>query len=70
MSKTPHINLPTEVIRYEIETPGGYPVCQSDLMKVGSKVVRSEVVYELAVLKVVQCVQDIYKCKTCEKEGP
>lgn len=62
-------NLPTEVIRYEIETPGGCPVCQSDLVKVGSKVVRSEVVYEPAVVKVVQHVQDIYKCKTCGKEG-
>lgn len=62
-------NLPTEVIRYEAALEGGCPVCEGDLIKVGSKVVRSEVVYEPAVLKVVQHVQDIYKCKTCGKDG-
>lgn len=62
-------NLPTEVIRYEVETDGGCPVCEGDLIKVGSKVVRSEVVYEPAVLKVVQHVQDIYKCKNCGRDG-
>ena len=62
-------NLPTEVIRYETETQNGCPVCQGDLMKVGSKVVRSEVVYEPAVLKIVQHVQDVYKCKGCGQDG-
>lgn len=46
-------NLPTEVIRYEVETDGGCPVCEGDLIKVGSKVVRSEVIYEAGTPKPV-----------------
>lgn len=62
-------NLPTEVTRYEADTGNGCPVCQGDLMKVGPKVVRSEVVYQPAELKTVQHVQDIYKCKECGTAG-
>jgi len=62
-------NLPTEVVRCETETKNGCPVCQSDLVKIGSKVIRSEVRYIPAELKVIQYVQDIYKCTSCGSEG-
>ena len=61
-------NLPIEVIRYETVTEAGCPVCHGDLIRIGSKVIRSEVVYEPAVLKIVQHVQEVYKCQNCGGE--
>jgi transposase len=46
--------LPVEIIKCEAEPSEACPVCDASLVTIGSKVVRSEVVYEPAVLKVVQ----------------
>lgn len=41
------------------------PECGSPLVKVGEKLVRSEVVYKPATLKIVQYIQEIKKCSSC-----
>lgn len=62
--------LPVEVVRCEIDPNETCHVCGNvSLKKIGSKVVRSEVIYEPAVLKVRQYVQDIYKCMLCGMPG-
>lgn len=62
--------LPVEVIRCEIAPNEQCHVCGNvSLKKIGSKVVRSEVIYEPAVLKVRQYVQDVYKCVLCGMPG-
>ena len=61
--------LPVEVIRCEIEEEATCPKCASELVKIGEKVVRSEVVYEPAILKVIQYVQEVKKCKACGGKG-
>ncbi len=51
------------------------PICDSDLELVGKKVIRSEIEFDPAVLRIKEHVQYIYKCKKCgteesEKETP
>lgn len=61
--------LPVEVIRCEVEEEATCPKCAGELIKIGEKVVRSEVVYEPAILKVVQYVQEVKKCEVCGGKG-
>lgn len=61
--------LPVEVIHYEVEEEATCPKCAGELVKIGEKVVRSEIMYESAILKVVQYVQEVKKCETCGGKG-
>lgn len=58
-------SLETEVERCTVAEDETCPVCGADLVKVGEKVIRTEVVYEPAKLKVKQYVQEIKKCTIC-----
>lgn len=58
-------SLPVEVERCLVDEASRCPVCGSGLIKVGEKVIRTEVVYEPAVLKVKQYIQEIKKCRNC-----
>ena len=44
------------------------PICDSDLELVGKKVVRSEIEFDPAVLRIKEHIQYIYKCKKCGTE--
>lgn len=51
------------------------PICDSDVELVGKKVIRSEIEFDPAVLRIKEHIQYIYKCKKCgteesEKETP
>ena len=61
--------LPIEVEKCIVDPEEQCPVCKSPLTKVGEKVVRTEVVFQPAQLKVRQYVQEVYKCSQCGKEG-
>lgn len=41
------------------------PICDSDLKLVGKKVVRSEIEFDPAVLRIKEHIQYIYKCQKC-----
>lgn len=41
------------------------PECQGELKVVSKKVVRQEIEYEPAKLKIVEYIQNVYKCKQC-----
>lgn len=58
-------SLETEIERCVVSEEETCPVCGAQLTKVGEKVVRTEVVYEPAKLKVKQYVQEIKKCTKC-----
>lgn len=61
-------SLETEVERCIVGQDETCPVCGADLVKVGEKVIRTEVVYEPAKLKVKQYVQEVKKCIRCGTE--
>ena len=58
-------SLETEIERCIVGEEEACPICGAQLAKVGEKVVRTEVIYEPAKLKVKQYVQEIKKCTTC-----
>jgi len=62
-------DLPMEVVECEIDENEKCFVCDSKLVKIGKKVVRSEVVYIPASIKVLQYVQVVYKCVDCGEVG-
>ena len=62
-------SLPTEIERCTVDNEETCPVCGAELVKVGEKVVRTEVVYEPARLKVKQYIQEIKKCTKCGTDG-
>ena len=57
--------LPVEVEKCIVDPQETCPKCASPLITVGEKVIRSEVIYQPAVLKVVQYVQEVKKCSFC-----
>ncbi len=61
--------LPKEIEEYIIPDDEVCSKCGEDLMIIGKRIVRTEVTYEPAKLKVKQIVQQIAKCTRCEKEG-
>lgn len=61
--------LPVEIEKCIVDPEEQCPVCQSPLIKIGEKAVRTEVVFEPAKLKVRQYIQEVYKCSRCGKEG-
>lgn len=60
--------LPVEVTVCELDPQEVCDLCGSPLKKVGSKLVRSEVEYIKAQVKVRQYVQNVYKCTQCGTE--
>lgn len=58
-------SLETEIERCVAGEEEACPICGAQLTKVGEKVVRTEVIYEPAKLKVKQYVQEIKKCIKC-----
>jgi len=58
-----------EIEEYELEDGEKCDVCNSDLIKVGRKLVRQNVKYIPAKLAVVSVFQNTYKCKSCGNEG-
>lgn len=57
-----------EEIKIEEETK--CPVCKGNLRNVGKKVVRQEIEFEPARLKIKEYIKFVYKCEECgEKEG-
>lgn len=61
--------LPKEIEEYIIPDDEVCSKCGEDLMIIGKRIVRTEVTYEPAKLKVKQIVQQIAKCTQCGKEG-
>lgn len=62
-----------EVVTCELDPEEVCDVCGSPLKKIGQKIVRSEVEYIKAQIKVKQYVQTVYKCTVCgtaESENP
>lgn len=62
-------SLPKEIEEYIIPDDEVCSKCGEDLMIIGKRIVRTEVTYEPAKLKVKQIVQQIAKCTQCGKEG-
>jgi len=58
-------NVEVEVIEHTINDEERCPECNGELVKVGSKVVRSEIEYIPAKLKITNHVEVTYKCKEC-----
>lgn len=54
--------IPVEVVRLEIDKTENCNQCGSSLKVIGTRYVRSEVVYEKAKIKVVQYLQEVAKC--------
>ena len=61
--------LPKEIEEYIIGPDDSCFKCGGDLTVIGKRIVRTEVTYEPAKLKVKQIVQQIAKCTRCGKEG-
>lgn len=57
--------IPVEVVRLEIDQAELCNQCGNSLKVIGTKYVRSEVVYEKAKIKVVQYIQEVAKCTSC-----
>lgn len=57
--------IPVEVVRLEIDEKEICNQCGSSLKVIGTRYVRSEVVYEKAKIKVVQYLQEVAKCTSC-----
>ena len=57
-----------EVEEYELEDGEKCDICNSDMIKVGRKLVRQTVKYIPAKLAVVSIFQTTYKCKSCGNE--
>lgn len=57
--------LPKEVEEYIINPEDTCPICDADLKVIGKKLVRTEVEFIPAKLKVVQIVQQVAKCTKC-----
>lgn len=60
--------LPVEVTVCELDPQETCDVCGAPLKKIGQKIVRSEVEYIKAQVKVRQYVQCVYKCTKCGKD--
>lgn len=58
-----------EIEEYELEDDEKCDICNSDMIKVGRKLVRQTVKYIPAKLAVVSVFQNTYKCKSCGNEG-
>lgn len=58
-----------EVEEYELEDGEKCDICNSNMMKVGRKLVRQTVKYIPAKLAVVSVFQNTYKCKSCGNDG-
>ena len=58
-------NIDVEVIEYTINDEERCPECNGELVKVGSRVVRREIEYIPAKLKITNHVEVTYKCKEC-----
>lgn len=69
-------NIETEIREYELEDEQAKCLeCGSNLTKIGTEVVRQEIEYIPAKLKLVNYVRNVYKCEKCgteesEKETP
>lgn len=61
--------LPVEVVTCELDPREVCDVCGSPLKKIGQKIVRSEVEYIKAQVRVRQYVQSVYKCTVCGSAG-
>ena len=61
--------LPQEVEEYVIPAKETCSKCGGELIVIGKKVVRTEVEFEPAKLKVKQIIQQVAKCTKCGKEG-
>ena len=61
--------LPVEVVTCELDPQEVCDLCGSPLKKVGQKIVRSEVEYIKAQVRVRQYVQSVYKCTACGTSG-
>ena len=61
--------LPVEVVTCELDPQEVCDLCGSPLKKVGQKIVRSEVEYIKAQVRVRQYVQSVYKCTVCGTAG-
>lgn len=61
--------LPVEVVTCELDPQEVCDVCGSPLKKIGQKIVRSEVEYIKAQVRVRQYVQSVYKCTVCGSAG-
>lgn len=61
--------LAVEVVTCELDPREVCDVCGAPLKKVGQKIVRSEVEYIKAQVRVRQYVQSVYKCTVCGSEG-
>lgn len=61
--------LPIEVVTCELDPQEVYDVCGSPLKKIGQKIVRSEVEYIKAQVRVRQHIQSVYKCTLCGSVG-
>lgn len=62
-------SLPKEVEEYIIDPEEDCSICGGELKVIGKKVVRTEVEFIPAKLKVVQIVQQVAKCIRCGEEG-
>lgn len=54
---------------YIIEENAVCPECEGNLKNVGKKVVRQEIEYEPAKLKIKEYIKYVYKCEKCGTEG-
>ncbi len=61
--------LPQEIEEYIIPDDAACFKCGGELTIIGKRIVRTEVTYEPAKLKVKQIVQQIAKCTQCGKDG-
>lgn len=61
--------LPVEVVTCELDPEEVCDVCGSRLKRIGQKIVRSEVEYIKAQVRVKQYVQAVYKCTVCGTAG-
>ena len=62
-------NTNIEIKRYELNKEEKCPECGGKFKKVGEEVVREEIVYVPASFKIVQFVQNTYKCENCGEDG-
>ena len=62
-------NVEKETIVCNLEEDTKCPKCGSDLKQIGTEVVRQEIEYVPAKLKLVTYVVNVYKCEKCGTEG-
>lgn len=62
-------NIPKEVEEYIISPEENCSECGAELKVIGKKLIRTEVEFIPAKLKVVQVLQEVAKCTNCGKEG-